>query len=48
MRALLSLTRPVTPAKAGVHHPLLKFGSRVMDSRLLGNDEALELKDMLV
>ena len=29
----------VTPAKAGVHHPQLKFTDQVMDSRLRGNDE---------
>jgi hypothetical protein len=31
--------RFVTPAQAGVHHPLLKFRRQVMDSRLRGNDE---------
>ena len=37
----------VTPAKAGGHHRLSKFGVRVMDSRLRGNDEVLVLVHML-
>jgi hypothetical protein len=29
----------VIPAKAGIHHPLLKFRVPVMDPRLRGGDE---------
>jgi hypothetical protein len=38
----------VTPAKAGVHHLPWKFRGSVMDSRLRGNDEFLELKGLEV
>ena len=37
----------VTPAKAGVQHLSLKFTMPLMDSRLRGNDEILELKGLL-
>jgi hypothetical protein len=33
----------VTPAKAGVHHRRPKFHQQVMDSRLRGNDDIMEL-----
>ena len=32
----------VTPAKAGGHHPPMKFSMPVMDSRLRGNDEVYD------
>ncbi|HMT40602.1 hypothetical protein [Sphingorhabdus sp.] len=32
----------VIPAKAGIHHPPLKFNPPVMDPRLRGGDEKVE------
>ena len=36
----------VTPAKVGGHHRHSKFRRLVMDSRLRGNDEVLELEGL--
>ncbi len=40
----ISLSYFVTPAKAGIHHPLLKFRVPVMAPRLRGGDEVWDIE----